>query len=63
MRDEDEIQTMADKAASIISGGRIDHMDRTTLIGADGKPHEVERLRGIQDALDWALDEDAENPL
>lgn len=61
MRDEDEIQGMADKVSSTISSGRLDRMDKTTLIDAGGRPHEVERLRGILDALDWVLDEDMES--
>lgn len=63
MRGEDEIQKMADRAASIISAGTLDVLDKTTLIAADGSAHEVERLRGIRDALDWVLDEDAKDEL
>lgn len=62
IRDEDEVQAMADKVSDTISGGKIDHLDKTVLIAADGKPHDVERLRGILEALDWVLDEDMEDP-
>ncbi len=63
VRNEDEIRAMADKTSSILSGGRIDYMDRSTLIASDGTPYEVERLRGIKDALDWALGDDEDPPL
>lgn len=63
MRDEDEVQRMADKVSATISGGQLDHLDKTTLIAADGAPHEVERLRGILDALDWVLEDREEDPL
>lgn len=63
MRDEKEIENMADKVCSIISNGTLDHLDRTTLIAADGKPPEVERLRGIVDALDWASGNREEEPV
>lgn len=55
MRDESEIEAMGNRVSRVITGGKIDPMDRTTLIGADGKSYEVERLRGILDALDWAI--------
>jgi hypothetical protein len=61
MRDEDEVQKVADKVSSLINNGRLDHLDKTTLITPDGKPYEVERLRGLLDALDWVLDEDMED--
>jgi hypothetical protein len=62
MRDEDIIERKADEIAGMISRGQIDHMDRTTIL-VDNKPYDVERLRGIKDALDWALeDEDELNP-
>lgn len=61
MRDEDEIQEMADTAASILNNGRLDDPhDKQTIIFED-KAHDVEYLRGIRDALDWALDEDIED--
>lgn len=60
MRNEVEVQQMADKVSRTMSNGRLDHLDRTTLIASDGMPHEVERLRGMLDALDWVLDEDME---
>lgn len=60
MRDEDEIQKKADQLSSILSNGQ--HVGGT--VEYQGKTYyNVERLRGMLDALDWALDEDAEDPL
>lgn len=60
MRDEKEVEAMADRVSGLISGGTI---DKGTLIDADGKPHDIERLRGILDALDWALGDREDDPV
>lgn len=48
MRDEDEIQRLMDCAAD-------------ELADTENEPrHAREYLRGVRDALDWALDEDSD---
>lgn len=47
MRDEDEIQNMADRAA--------------TLVRVAAEPAKTDYLRGVEAALDWVLDEDMED--
>lgn len=60
MRDEDEIQNKADQLSSILSNGK--HVGST--VEHEGKTYyNVERLRGLLDGLDWALDEDAQDPI
>jgi hypothetical protein len=50
MRDEDEIQEMADKAADKLKKPDPDRANNYYI-------------EGLRDALDWVLDEDAEAPL
>jgi len=47
MRDESEVQDMADKAA--------------TLVRVAAVPAKTDYLRGVEAALDWVLDEDMED--
>lgn len=54
MRDEDDIQNMADKAADEIA--KINDGEITPSLA-----YRRERLRAILDALDWALDENIED--
>ena len=49
MRDEDEIQAIADKASSALNDPEF--------------PATKEFLRGVRDALDWVLDEDSDDEL
>lgn len=60
MRDEDEIQKMADDAAHILTGDESQRVNETT-IEYGGEIYDIEHLRGIRDALDWVLDEDMED--
>lgn len=55
MRDEDEVQDLADRVASTLNNGKLDRLDLTTLIATNGTAYEAERLRGMIDALDWVL--------
>lgn len=58
MRTEEEIQAMADKASSTIANGKPVHPG---VLEYKGKIYDLGELRGVRDALDWALDEDVED--
>lgn len=63
MRDEDDVQQLADRVSGIITNGKK-YNDGSLEVKGDSRIYGTERLRGILDALDWVLDEDIdEEPL
>lgn len=51
MRDEDDIQRVADRAASRIN----------RAVESRSRDENLEYLRGVRDALDWVIEEDMED--
>lgn len=63
MRDEDDVQQLADRVSGIINNGKR-YEGGTVEVKGDSRIYNLERLRGLLDALDWVLDEDLdEEPL
>lgn len=54
MRDEDEIQKMADRASDFANGKRVK---------AEGGNVDRRFAEGVMAALDWVLDEDSDDEL